>query len=698
VIGNYVASRTRSSVRLALLLPLGLAACTIGVEHTHVDGGDALLPDGAFVCVNADAMACVGTVLHSCLTDGEFLVPTQHDCAADGHVCVDNIGCALCQPDTHGCDGADVVLCSHDGQSHTVQQTCDITMGDACVNGACVNLCMQATQDRSYVGCEFYAADLDNATVPDGDASQQQYAVVVSNAGQYVTDVIVERDTGMFGGASSPEMVQMTSIGPGDLEIFRLPRREVDGSSSFGTCVDDTTCNLGEHCWCAGGASPGGGATDCHCRNAAMANGHNDGTHSALTSNAYRIRSTLPVVAYQFNPLDNVGVFSNDASLLLPTSAIGNEYTIVGWPQTLALTPSNAVTNGGIDLRAFLTVIGTAESTTATITLGRQVVQVVGVPGFPGPLVGGDVLTFHLGPFDVVNLETQGFNADFTGTRVTSNSGVTVIAGSEASDAPRFDDLANRQCCADHLEESVFPDSTLGRHFFVARTPSRAVALNHAFVTSDSVGEGNEPEYVRILAIEGGTTTITTSMPFPNDMIMLTQGQDVIVTAMQDFEMTASQRIAVMQVMASQEETGIPLDYPGGDPSLIAVPPTDQYRMDYVFLTPLYYAFDFVTIVAPATAQVQLDGAPLDPNACVVLPADGVHRGMMDPPPTWLIYECQLSFPDIVGLPHVQITAGTQHDGYHTLQATQPISLLISGFDRYVSYAYAGGLNLSPIM
>jgi hypothetical protein len=31
---------------------------------------------------------------------------------------------------------------------------------------------------------------------------------------------------------------------------------------------------------------------------------------------AYRVTSELPVVAYQFNPLENVSVFSNDASLL----------------------------------------------------------------------------------------------------------------------------------------------------------------------------------------------------------------------------------------------------------------------------------------------------------------------------------------------------------------------------------------------
>jgi hypothetical protein len=692
-----------AALALGLSAPLLFAACTVEGTRMRIDGGNPVLPDGAFICLNSDSRACIGSVLHSCLANGEFLTPTTHDCNDDGRICIDGIGCAVCSPNMTGCRGQDVVLCSADGQMETVTETCDITMGETCIDASCQNLCNVALSQRSYVGCEFYAADLDNAVVESGDASAQQYAIVVSNAGQYTTEVTIERNTGTFGGTVHAESVQSVTIGPGDLEIFRLPRREVDGSSSFGTCTGDAACNAGEHCYCMGGASPGPGVTDCHCRNAPTATGRNDGTHSALTSNAYRIHSTLPVVAYQFNPLDNVGVFSNDASLLLPTSAAGTEYNVVTWPQTIAdsADPAHDFISGPVhdeDLRSFLTVIGTADATTTTITLGPHVVEVHGVPGFPGPLAAGDVLTFHHGPFDVINLETHGFDGDFTGTIISSNNGVSVMAGSEASDAPRVDDLANRQCCADHLEESLFPNSTLGLHFYIGRTPPRSVALNHAFITTDSVGEFNEPEYVRVLAIDPGMTQLTTTLPFPNDVLMLSQGQDVILTATQDFRLDCDKRVGVMQIMASQQATGIANEYPGGDPSLIAIPPIDQYRSDYVFLTPLYYGFDFVTIIAPAMAQIQLDGVALDPNACTVSAADGIVRMPTDDPPTWLVYHCQLSFPDVIGLPNIRVEDGIQHDGYHTLQATQPISLVVSGFDRFVSYAYAGGLNLHPLM
>ena len=50
---------------------------------------------------------------------------------------------------------------------------------------------------------------------------------------------------------------------------------------------------------------------------------------SGLTQNAFHIESTHPIVTHQFNPLHNVDVFSNDASVLLPVDMMGSEYYVV---------------------------------------------------------------------------------------------------------------------------------------------------------------------------------------------------------------------------------------------------------------------------------------------------------------------------------------------------------------------------------
>jgi hypothetical protein len=129
------------------------------------------------------------------------------------------------------------------------------------------------------------------------------------------------------------------------------------------------------------------------------------------------------------------------------------------------------------------------------------------------------------------------------------------------------------------------------------------------------------------------------------------------------------------------------------------VPPLQQARSSYVFLTPDKYAFDFVTVVAPANATVKLDGQPIGPVTCEVGPADGLttaQRGGEDP--AALVYRCQLSFPTIdptVDPP--KISPGNQNDGVHEIVCDQPAFVSLLGFDAFVSYAYAAGTDLREI-
>lgn len=706
--------RTPSSFFLlfpfVVTLMLAQAGCRVDVMPMRGDAGRDPFVDGGFACTFPEAEACSGTTHYWCVPDGEFLRAESENCATrtdERTVCIDDIWCAVCRPEMLGCYRGDSAQCNADGLGWTVIDDCDIEMGEACIDGMCVNLCEEAIADSTYAGCEFYAADLDNASLGAGyDASAQPYAIVVSNPGTVPTEVVIELDRAAFGAGDDVEIIDSVIVAAGDLEVFELPRREVDGASSMAPCAADAECSAPDTCLCRGGGGPGPGADDCRCRVSADTTGFNDGTHSALTSRAYRVRSQLPVIAYQFNPLDNVSVFSNDASLLMPTAGIGSYYTVNGWPQTIAdsLSPSEDFdpSRTDEDLRASLTVIGTTVGTHLTVTLGSRVREVVGVGAFPGPLAPGAILEFDLGPFDVVNLETHGFNADFTGTIVESTAGVSVFSGSEASDVPRFSDLATRRCCADHLEEQLLPDRALGAEYYIGRTNARAPAVNAAFLTADSVGEFPESEWVRILAVDvgpsGGPTTVTTTLPPPYNYLELDRGEDIIVEATQDFHIVSDGRISVIQLIASQQAVGIPSEYPGGDPAMIVVPPVGQWRSEYVFLTPGFYAFDFITIVAPAEAAILLDGEPLDPLECSASAADGLLRNPGDAPPTHLAYRCQLSFPDLIGpAPLIRVEDGNQDDGYHTIQATAPVSIVVTGFDAYVSYAYAGGMNLDSI-
>jgi hypothetical protein len=277
-----------------------------------------------------------------------------------------------------------------------------------------------------------------------------------------------------------------------------------------------------------------------------------------------------------------------------------------------------------------------------------------------------------------------------------------VFVGSEASDVPRFDTYATRQCCADHLEEQLLPDTALGTFFSVARMPPRTAALAAAARQGESIDIAitDEPEWVRVLAVMPGTTNVYTTLPAPQDVVPLEQGEDVTLRADQDFILESSQAVAVLQALASQGVTGIPREYPGGDPSIIAVPPVQQYRSDYIFLTPDKYAFDFVVITAEAVARVSLDGQELDPEdldeRCTMGAADGVKRDPEDVPADRVVYRCQLSFPEIAEGTG-ETFPGEQNDGVHTVASDREVGIVVYGFDRFVSYAYVGGLDLDVL-
>lgn len=588
------------------------------------------------------------------------------NCSKQGLACAASLGaCTTCAPNTNDCQGSNAVRCSADGSSWEVQQACDESAGEACRGGFCNNLCNDASRGRSNVGCEYWAVDLDNADVDATlNAAAQQYAVVVSNAQPDVTThVTIEQDDTKPGDDNAPYVVATADIPPLSLRVFPLGPREVDGSP------------------------PGQ---------------FNAGTNSALTRQAFRVRSSFPVVAYQFNPLANVGVFSNDASLLKPREAVQPDgsgmqtaYVVAGWPQTIAHTQDPRTSFGSttrVDLRAFLTLVGTNPGTNVRV---HTTTRFLGAPGIPATDAGGD-LTATLGAFDVLNLETDDFNADFTGTIVEADGPIIAYSGSEASDAPYFTTLGQRYCCADHLEEQLDPVRTAGLHFIAAVTPNRTDALAAA---GAAVGHTDQDDYFRVVATTTNGAHITTSLDDAPAVDLVGQGDYYDIPSHESFALTSDSPITLMSVSPSQEAAGVPQALPGGDPSSLIIPPVEQYRSTYVFLTPDQYAFDFVRISAPVNANIVFDGRHLADLACQSAPA-GTITTPPAAPEAYVVYSCQLGFPviDPNGQPPKNFQPGNQNDGVHIIESDRNVGVLVDGFDRYVSYAYAAGTELSFIV
>lgn len=625
--------------RAVVLGVLGLAFAACKFDPAYRDITEPAEPP-----CKEGVLGCRGNELIRCENGADRLV---EDCAARSLACAPTLGqCTPCVPSSVSCEGPHVLKCSADGQRQD-KEICATDKGYACRSGGCLQLCEDAAIKKSNVGCEYFAVDLDNAVTAQGNAALQQYAVIVSNPQpDLAARVTVEEDTSQPGQPSALRVIGEASVGVRHLEIFRLGPKEVDGSPP---------------------------------------NVPNGGTHTALTRNAFRIRSDVPIIAYQFNPLDNVNVFSNEASILLPTAALGGgggrTYVVAGWPQTIANT-NDPKTDFDIDLRAFLTIVGTRPDTRVKIKSSARV-----VPGgpFAAGIEKGAEVEHVLQPFEVLNLETGDFNADFTGTFIDSSGPVAVFVGSEASDAPEFSELALRSCCADHLEEQVVPIRAAGKRFALGRMPVRTKVIAAA---GANVAVFDEPEVYRIVATKPGNTKITTSLGHTIDLNE--EGASTIIRAQTDFTLTATQPVIVADVQVSQEAAGVARGLPGGDPSLTFVPPVEQWRNEYVVLTPDKYAFDFLVMTAPTGSSIYLDGLPVDGKVC--------EQGSM---PGFVVYRCQLSFPTIDPFKtgREAIADGRQNDGVHRIVADYPLSVLVYGFDAFVSYAYAGGeefIDLNP--
>jgi hypothetical protein len=90
----------------------------------------------------------------------------------------------------------------------------------------------------------------------------------------------------------------------------------------------------------------------------------------------------------------------------------------------------------------------------------------------------------------------------------------------------------------------------------------------------------------------------------------------------------------------------------------------------------------------------------VDDKVCEVVPGDGLDRAARQGnDPTFLVYRCQLSFPviDPEKVAPNNVAPGMQNDGVHRVQSESPASVLVYGFDSFVSYAYVGGTDLRTI-
>ena len=614
---------------LALLGSVSLAAfaagcsCSAGVDPNDGGGGSGASSSGPSAGGSGGGFgtcgSCFGNEFTGCDAAGNPLPPVP---CVEPQICAPGFGCADCVPGGTGCVGNEVHECDADGKpTGPLVEACDGDAGLTCDKGECKTGCEIAADSPSNVGCEFWAVDLDQQ---DGfnDPASIPWGLAFSNTGDIAANITIEINDAPYGEPLSLTVVEQETVPPNSLLALNMPTRELD----CGVMPNDY-------------ASPG----------------------TCLSSRAFRIRSSAPIIAYQFNVFENS--YSNDASLLLTTKALGTKYRVLGWgaghPVKLDF---------GFDIldRSYVTIVGTEEGTQVTVNPSWRI---KGNPPIDATPAGGTI-TVNLGPFDVLNLETDDGTlqdpvetiTDLSGTAVTSTKPVAVFTGVESTAAPGWVEIPtypgwtdDDTCCLDHLEDQLFPLESVGKNYVITRSPVR------------STGGYREPDVIRFVGA-AEPATITTTLPAPFDQFTLQPGEVRTTWAQNNFTATGDKPFILGQFLISQGYVQGALT---GDPALTIFPPVEQYRSDYLILTPPSWSTNWVVISAPVGADVQLDGAST--SGCTTEPA-GLVNGV-----DYQSRICPVS------------------TGVHRITSTERFGVVEYGYGNAGSYALVGGADVKPI-
>jgi len=494
--------------------------------------------------------------------------------------------------------------------------------------------CDEAKANRTYIGCDFWPTVTYNPVY-----KEFSFAVVVANGGASPAQVKVQR----LGADVATVMVPA-----GGLTTIPLPWvPELKGED-----FDHTNLNAGAR------------------RKASV----------LAKGGAYHLVSSTPVTVWQFNPLDyqmpGAGCpglppgtatclsVSNDASLLLPSSAMTGHYRLFGRSARLEggqepLTSSQ----GGFAITA------TADNTLVQVQLTAQRKVEVGTGAKIGAAslaagVGvaaampGDTVSYTLAAGDVLELMGTWGNfepephGDLSGSVLVADKPVQVIALNPILTCVPTALDGN----PDHIEETVLPAEVIGNSYVVAPPTGPDLRV--------------PGHMVRFFGNVNGTNLTYTDAAPVGAPLKLDAGEVVEIGPVMDaFVVNADQPFAVASIMLG----GTKQDPGGtrGDPSLTMEVTPQQFRTQYTFLAPTSYLENYADILLPAGASAKLDGKALT-GAATPIGSSG-----------WSIVREKLAAGD--------------NNGAHRLEGSAKVGLQVLGFGRATSYCYPGGLDLELI-
>lgn len=352
----------------------------------------------------------------------------------------------------------------------------------------------------------------------------------------------------------------------------------------------------------------------------------------------------------------NQGWYTSDAFLVLPTDALGTDYSVMSYTSHFTYNDFGVASSATPSQFA---VVATEDSTVVEIQPTADVFNAL----------RGEVVSVLLnkGESYLVQVYPDGFdNIDLTGTVITASSPVAVFSGHQRAVIPIQDtsQLGSRDC----LVEQMTPISTWGRRTFVTQL---ARSVNESNVGSN---------LFRVLAA------------FDSTEVFINGTQVATIDAQEFYEGRITRAIEVVSSKPTLVAMFKKTSGPGnavitrvGDPFMMVVPPAEQFMDSYRFIS--IQAFDYET---QNGQPVIIGNVYVEQYLNVVIQTDKTSTVMIDSAPV------DQSLFSRIGTSEYSWAQISMADGVHEIRADTIFGIYLYGYGEANSYGYTGGMAYQP--
>jgi hypothetical protein len=345
------------------------------------------------------------------------------------------------------------------------------------------------------------------------------------------------------------------------------------------------------------------------------------------------VTSTTEVTVYAVMRDDN----TSDAWLVLPTDALSSEYIISTYE-------SDA--NGNSPYPSQFVLVATEDSTDIIIDLSVDRSSRTNGSRRAVTLNKGESYLLQ------ARVSTGRIHDDLTGSRISSNKPIVAIAAHRRAQVPVLSGTASRDC----LVEQMPGTDTWGRRILV---PPMVPA------SSDPPFNVDDVPVCRILAQRDSTVvSVNGSTPWRVDAA---KHWDVPLDRALNIEATQPVLVTIIDRSANRQTNG---QFKPGDPSLIVVPPYEQFLDEYRVVTieprisgSAFYTAHYITCLAPTASMNSLR-------------VNGIAPTQVTP-----IAGSAFSY-----------TTYAVNVGNHLATCDEPFGIIVYGYGPAESYGYTGGM------